>query len=322
MSESDKPPAAPGGRRRGAPLLSIPEDGGDGEGTETRSAFSGARRSGDGSEKGFLGLPPPPNSAQVPALMPGASGQGHNGYQDGHGPADGFGPPGRVKSSGSGQDRNTAHPTRTPSNGHHESRTRSTSRTQSPEDLERLPSGRAHNFGGMEGMGRGGDLGGSYLPDELGWDQDGGWMKTPHAGGAGGGYEEGFTNGSPRNESFLGSQDGMSYDHTSVGNSVSSAAARNRSKEVQSLLEHTARYIQEFDRPPRLLSFTVSVHFLRYIFLPLLSPVIAIFLAKMGLAKPKRHHHGAHGGVHHGAHHAYHHHHDHHDHAHHQHRHH
>jgi hypothetical protein len=25
---------------------------------------------------------------------------------------------------------------------------------------------------------------------------------------------------------------------------------------VQSLLEHTARYIQEFDRPPRLLSFT------------------------------------------------------------------
>jgi len=66
----------------------------------------------------------------------------------------------------------------------------------------------------------------------------------------------------------------------------------------------------------------VSVHFLRYIFLPLLSPVIAIFLAKMGLAKPKRHHHGAHGGVHHGAHHAYHHHHDHHDHAHHQHRHH
>ena len=38
--------------------------------------------------------------------------------------------------------------------------------------------------------------------------------------------------------------------------SVSSAVARNRSKEVQSLLEHTARYIQEFDRPPRLLSFT------------------------------------------------------------------
>jgi hypothetical protein len=46
---------------------------------------------------------------------------------------------------------------------------------------------------------------------------------------------------------------------------------------VQSLLEHTARYIQEFDRPPRLLSFTVSVHFLRYIFLPLLSPLIALF---------------------------------------------
>ncbi len=44
---------------------------------------------------------------------------------------------------------------------------------------------------------------------------------------------------------------------------------------VQNLLDHTARYIQEFDRPPRLLSFTVSVHFLRYIFLPLLSPLIA-----------------------------------------------
>mmetsp|Transcript_23394 Transcript_23394/g.76019 ORF Transcript_23394/g.76019 Transcript_23394/m.76019 type:complete len:1170 (-) Transcript_23394:1860-5369(-) len=46
---------------------------------------------------------------------------------------------------------------------------------------------------------------------------------------------------------------------------------------VQSLLEQTARFIQEFDRPPRLLSFTVSIHFLRYIFLPLLSPVIALF---------------------------------------------
>jgi hypothetical protein len=35
----------------------------------------------------------------------------------------------------------------------------------------------------------------------------------------------------------------------------------------------------------------VSVHFLRYIFLPLLSPLIAIFLAKMGFATKKRHHH-------------------------------
>jgi len=48
---------------------------------------------------------------------------------------------------------------------------------------------------------------------------------------------------------------------------------------VQQLLDHTARYIAEFDKPPRLLSFTVSIHFLRYIFLPLLSPIIAAFRA-------------------------------------------
>jgi len=52
-------------------------------------------------------------------------------------------------------------------------------------------------------------------------------------------------------------------------------AALKASMGVQNLLEHTARYIAEFDKPPRLLSFTVNIHLLRYIFLPLLSPIIA-----------------------------------------------
>jgi hypothetical protein len=45
---------------------------------------------------------------------------------------------------------------------------------------------------------------------------------------------------------------------------------------LQALLVHTARYIAEFDKPPRLLSFTVNVHFLRYIFVPLLSPLLTL----------------------------------------------
>jgi len=51
---------------------------------------------------------------------------------------------------------------------------------------------------------------------------------------------------------------------------------RKQHKKLQALLVHTARYIAEFDKPPRLLSFTVSVHFLRYIFVPLLSPLFTL----------------------------------------------
>jgi len=51
---------------------------------------------------------------------------------------------------------------------------------------------------------------------------------------------------------------------------------RKQLKKLQALLVHTARYIAEFDKPPRLLTFTVSVHFLRYIFVPLLSPLVTL----------------------------------------------
>ena len=54
------------------------------------------------------------------------------------------------------------------------------------------------------------------------------------------------------------------------------AAGRAQHKKLQALLVHTARYIAEFDKPPRLLSFTVNVHFLRYIFVPLLSPLLTL----------------------------------------------
>uniref|UniRef100_A0A7S0THZ0 Uncharacterized protein n=2 Tax=Hemiselmis andersenii TaxID=464988 RepID=A0A7S0THZ0_HEMAN len=72
--------------------------------------------------------------------------------------------------------------------------------------------------------------------------------------------------------------------------------------DVQLLLERTARYIEMFDRPPRLLSFTVSIQFLRYIFLPLLSPIFAAIrnatFASLG-PKDDRHDHHHHHHHHH-----------------------
>uniref|UniRef100_A0A7S4KVP2 EF-hand domain-containing protein n=1 Tax=Guillardia theta TaxID=55529 RepID=A0A7S4KVP2_GUITH len=62
-----------------------------------------------------------------------------------------------------------------------------------------------------------------------------------------------------------------------VASNLPDTGYKSKHKKLQMLLDHTARYIREFDRPPRLLSFTVSVHFLRYIFLPLLSPIFALF---------------------------------------------
>mmetsp|Transcript_24912 Transcript_24912/g.59194 ORF Transcript_24912/g.59194 Transcript_24912/m.59194 type:complete len:147 (+) Transcript_24912:1-441(+) len=72
------------------------------------------------------------------------------------------------------------------------------------------------------------------------------------------------------------------------------AAERPAEQGVQKLLEHTARYIAEFDRPPRLLSFTVSIHFLRYIFLPLLSPIIAALRVYTGFNPHSHHRHHHH----------------------------
>ena len=58
--------------------------------------------------------------------------------------------------------------------------------------------------------------------------------------------------------------------------SEAAAVGRAQHKKIQALLVHTARYIAEFDKPPRLLSFTVNVHLMRYIFVPLLSPLLTL----------------------------------------------
>ena len=53
-------------------------------------------------------------------------------------------------------------------------------------------------------------------------------------------------------------------------------------------MERTARHIEMFEKPPRLLSFTVSIQFLRYIFLPLLTPLYSMIRQSLF---PSQHHH-------------------------------
>ena len=185
MSESDKPATEPGRRpRRGSPMLPIPEHPESGEGSETRSHYSGTRGSAQGSLRG--------------------AGSSRHYFDE---PL--YGHNGRTRSTGSEtRDRLRDRPqTLRSRSSSRASRSSTSSRSlhtkRQPPDIGTLPPG-------------GDRVGGLYPPEDMPWDQEGGWMR----GGSG---------GEPREGSFTGSDPGGgSYERGSLPNSVLSDAALNR----------------------------------------------------------------------------------------------